>query len=67
MEFIGFYGEAPNVLQVEAKNRLNVVPPISDWCITQFDYNKDIAINDCHSGLQVTQWAAAYGRLQIRI
>ncbi len=61
---MGSCGQALNVLQVATKNRANVVPPIPDWNIIQFDYNKDISINN--SDPQVTQWAIAYGRLQIQ-
>jgi hypothetical protein len=62
IEFIGCCGQALNVLQSAAKNRLNVVPPIPEWHITQFDYNKDIPTNE----LDQLSWTIAYGRLQIK-
>ncbi len=64
IEFIGSCGQALNILQQSAaKNRLNVVPPISEWHITQFDYNKDIPTdNTSHT---VLSWTAAYGRLKV--
>jgi hypothetical protein len=62
IEFIGCCGQALNVLQSAAKNRLNVVPPIPEWHITQFDYNKDIPTSE----LDQLRWAIAYGRLQIK-
>jgi hypothetical protein len=63
IEFMGSCGQALNVLQSEAKNRLNVVPPIAEWYFTQFDYNKDISTNN--TSPTVLSWSPAYGRLKI--
>ncbi len=52
-----------NVLQSEAKNRLNVVPRIAEWYITQFDYNKDIPTSN--TSPTVLSWSPAYGRLKV--
>ncbi len=62
-EFTGSCGQALNVLQSEAKNRLNVVPRIAEWCLTQFDYNKDIPTNN--KSPTVLSWAIGYGRLKV--
>ena len=70
IEFIGSCGQALTVIQASADNRLDVVPPIPQWYINQFDYNKDISYSANSNGdPQVLSWssslAAAYGRLQI--
>ena len=31
------------MLQLSAENRINVVPPVNEWFIQRFDYNKDIS------------------------
>ncbi len=64
IEFIGSCGQALNVLQEAVNNRLNVVSSIPEWCITQFDYNKDISINKMEPS--IVSWTVAHGRLQIR-
>ena len=53
-----------NVLQLAAKNRLNVVPPITEWYFIQFDYNKDIPTNN--TSPTVLSWFPAYGRLKVK-
>jgi hypothetical protein len=68
IEFIGSCGQALNVIQAAADNRLDVVPSISQWYINQFDYNKDISHSAINNGdPQILNWSpiAAYGRLQI--
>ncbi len=77
IEFIGSCGQALNLLQEAANNRLNVVPPISEWYPTQFDYNIDLPIssnnNNNAMSTQVLGWssspsslAKANGRLKIK-
>jgi hypothetical protein len=63
IEFIGSCGQALNVLQSAAKNRLNVVPRIAEWYFTQFDYNKDIPTSN--NSPTVLSWCPAYGRLKV--
>jgi hypothetical protein len=68
IEFIGSCGQALNVIQAAADNRLDVVPPIPQWYINQFDYNKDIPCSaKRNTDTQVLSWSdiKAYGRLQI--
>ncbi len=36
-------GQIWNLVQLSTK-RFNVVPQVSDWCLTQFDYNKDLSV-----------------------
>ncbi|HXT85074.1 MAG TPA: hypothetical protein VN704_12230 [Verrucomicrobiae bacterium] len=60
--FIESCGEASKLLKEEANDRLNVVPPISEWYLTQFDYNKDISISNINNGTshpQVTNWSTS--------
>jgi len=70
IEFIGSCGQALNVIQAAADDRLDVVPSIPQWYINQFDYNKDIshsADNNSTGNPQPLSWSSlpAYGRLQI--
>lgn len=78
IEFIGSCGQALNLLQEAANNRLNVVPPISEWYPTQFDYNIDLPLssnnnNNTSMSTQVLCWSSpsslattANGRLKIK-
>jgi hypothetical protein len=48
-------------LQGAANNRINLVPSVPDWYLTQLDYNKDIPSADP----AVLSWAPVNGRLRI--
>src|SRR4051794_23066836 len=68
IEFLGSCGQALNVIQAAADNRLDVVPSIPQWYINQFDYNKDMPCSaKRNTDTQVLSWSdiKAYGRLQI--
>ena len=45
ISFFVICGQILNLLRLSAGNRTNVVPPVEDWHIMQFDYNKDISID----------------------
>ena len=69
IEFIGSCGEALTLLKEEANNRLNVVPSIAEWHLTQFDYSKDIPIsniNNTTSHHQVTSWSSSLSAIANR-
>jgi hypothetical protein len=59
--FFGSCGLALGELQGGANNKINLVPSISEWYLTQLDYNKDIPSGDP----TVLSWAPVNGRLRI--
>jgi hypothetical protein len=61
-EFFGDCGQAAKFIKDAAKNRLYVVPSLSEWLLTQFDYNKDISIKES-TAIQITSWSL---RVQLR-
>ncbi len=45
-DFIASCGKISALLQIEANNRMNVVPREGDWLLQHFDYNRDIHIKE---------------------
>ena len=47
--FFASCGQIWKLLQLETDDRLTVVPPICEWYLQRFDYNKDISIKELES------------------
>ncbi len=62
--FFGSCGQALSELQGAANNRINIVPHIPEWHLTQLEYNKDIPTSS--KDPTVVSWAPVNGRLKIK-
>jgi hypothetical protein len=54
-------GQILNILQEEAGYRLNVVPPVVDWYIVQFDSDKTISIAELKKDYPDINWHSRAG------
>ena len=63
IEFIGSCGQILNVLQRQQATNCMLFHHIPEWCLTQFDYNKDIPTNN--NIPTVLSWSPVYGRLKV--
>jgi hypothetical protein len=65
VDFFASCGQILRYLQSNTINRLAVVPPVWEWCLTQFDYNKDLVIRELRDKNPAVDWAAK-GLLKVK-
>ena len=65
VDFFVSCGQILRYLQSSTINRLGVVPPVWEWFLTQFDYNKDLVIRELRDKNPVVDWAAK-GLLKVK-
>jgi hypothetical protein len=58
--FFASCGQIWKLLQLETDDRLTVVPPIDEWYLQRFDYNKDISIQELESKHAATTTILTY-------
>ncbi len=65
-DFFATCGQIYSFFQTETKRRAKVIPYVHDWYLKEFEYNKDLVIEELESNCPMVRWTAK-GLIKLKI